>query len=357
MGGKCPVRSLSTSCESTRNTASYPEVAEKALSVSRNADTTELDKDISSLTISENLPPEFFRFIEGVIIERFNDQRENNYQFAVVLLTPHELISIRKTKIQPLEHKELNQDRYTDSKLPFFPPGSEVFSNYIVARPHERKHAEEILLDNFAVLWKKFNEYYTEVEENCGKPRYIILYSWLMPCSTCVKAIIDTLSHYNSARVIVAYTLDWFLEQNNERNRAVLKSKGITVQKVPYNKFLQRKKPPITTQPRPMWQNRHDDQTTNFPHLPLTHSTTSLQTQYPVQPHAQLHHSHQQNSHNVASATHNNYYTGMTPNPHGMYGNPHTYRDFPPRFPPPATSQQPTNNSFQNSPHFYGQRF
>lgn len=354
MGGKCPVRSLSTSCESTRNTASYPEVAEKALSVSRNADTTELDKDISSLTISENLPPEFFRFIEGVIIERFNDQRENNYQFAVVLLTPHELISIRKTKIQPLEHKELNQDRYTDSKLPFFPPGSELFSNYVVARPHEGKHAEEILLENFAVLWMKFNEYYAKkVEKNCGEPRYIILYSWLMPCSTCVKAIIDSLSHYNSARVIIAYTLDWVLEQNNERNRAVLKSKGITVQKVPYNKVLQPKKPPITTQPRPMC----DDQTTNFPHLPLTHSTTSLQTQYQVQPHAQLHHSHQQNSHTVASATHNNYYTGMTPNPHGTYANPHTYRDFPPQFPPHTTSQQPTNNSFQNSPPFYGQRF
>ena len=77
-----------------------------------------------------------------------------------------------------------------------------------------------------------------------GRPQSIVLYSWLMPCSTCTNVIVNAFRKTTNAdSVIVAYTADYKAETpyNNKRNRQNLTKANITVIRVKYNHPL----PPV----------------------------------------------------------------------------------------------------------------
>ena len=116
--------------------------------------------------------------------------------------------------------------------VPSFPDRDTHLGNYIVARPDHNVtqsrhvHAEKILLDRLLRLEALKDEY----------DPTIVLYSWMMPCTGCTNALIQSLRNHRS-NVIIVYTIDWkgVDLDTNQQNRQRLCRAGIQVYQVDYN--------------------------------------------------------------------------------------------------------------------------
>ena len=125
-------------------------------------------------------------------------------------------------------------NQLVNHSVPSFPDHNNDFVNYIVAHPdhtqHPTVHAEMILLQRFQTLRNKYPT--------------MILYSWMMPCSGCTNALIQSLENYTcGSDVVIVYTIDWKGESahNNQKNRKNLRQAGIQVYQVRYHLTL----PPV----------------------------------------------------------------------------------------------------------------
>ena len=179
-------------------------------------------------------------FIQNVI-DKFNGQRQVGDQFAVVVLSrERELRHIGRTKFQPCDN---SNNPLVDRRHTLYPPQCQ-YKNYIVGRPdrvwsyirlwYKSVHAEEIILSQFDSLLSAYRR-----AEECD-PTYIILYSWMMPCSDCTSAIIALSNSHLNLQTVVVYTIDWkeISREENETNRARLRAAGIIVQRVGYDRRL-----------------------------------------------------------------------------------------------------------------------
>jgi len=175
-----------------------------------------------------------FTFVQN-IINKFNGQRQVGDQFAVVVLSNEkELSNIGRMRYRPCD--DFNNS-LVDSRRTFNPP-LDTCENYIVARPgrvrdrflNRSAHAEEIILLQLKSLLKANRSRRSRAERH--DPTFIVLYSWMMPCSTCTRAIIKQSKSLNS-KIVVVYTIDWKWMNDDENviNRAHLREAGIMVQK------------------------------------------------------------------------------------------------------------------------------
>ncbi len=173
-------------------------------------------------------------FRNGIL--QAEDQREN-YQFAYLLL-----LNVNEPENGSFLYKpSKNGSPYVNSNEPFLPP-KDKFHNYIIARPMQkgdrRKHAEEIILDEFNDLWDS----YLQINSN-QRPKSIVLYSWIMPCSECTEKIINTLSRLG-VPVYIAYTISYKRKETKQQqkdSRKRITSSRMTIEKVEYPHRLQPK--------------------------------------------------------------------------------------------------------------------
>ena len=181
------------------------------------------------------LPPDNFHiFITGIIIPSFKEQRLAGNQFAVVvLLSENDLYNIFGTTFVP------NNDGQPllDNSYASMPQNAIHYGNYIVARPSSCNswHSEEEIFgssihSHFSQLWSAY------MRCNGSPPKCVLLYSWNLPCSRCTDVIIRSLNDdtYRCTSVIVAHTMNWQRESEDEhrRNKEKLIKENITVVQV-----------------------------------------------------------------------------------------------------------------------------
>ena len=112
-------------------------------------------------------------------------------------------------------------------------PDTSDLGNYMVARPDEwGNHAEVILLQRFNNLLQSFGE----------EPSIILIFSWLMPCVECTKAIIAFKTWNIRHQIIVVFRSNYLLysEKVNEDNRERLVKADIEVYHITYSYDLPR---------------------------------------------------------------------------------------------------------------------
>lgn len=184
----------------------------------------------------------FHLFIQKKVIQIFKHQRgKYESRFAVIFVvnksdTHFGTLWFKETfKFYKLKANEkgLECTKLVNSSEPYYPKHS--YGNYIVARSDQMtslKCAENFLLDNFYKIWSSSRD-----------PRYIVLYAWDMPCTSCTQDIISKLTTYkktNSLRIIVAYSKS--LEgRDTRRNIRDLQTAGFTVTHVKFNQSLDEK--------------------------------------------------------------------------------------------------------------------
>lgn len=171
------------------------------------------------------------------LIDKFNGQRQVGDQFAVLVLSSGRN-NVGRMRFRPCDH---SNNPLVDSHHALYPL-QDQYENYIAARPdrvlskfgYRSVHAEELILTEFDSLFSAYRRV-----EGCD-PTYIVLYSWMMPCSHCTSAIIVQSNNHLNSQIIVVYTIDWteISEQENDNNRARLRAAGIKVQRVKYNRKL-----------------------------------------------------------------------------------------------------------------------
>ena len=192
------------------------------------------------------LPESIRTYVVDSLIPSFMDQRAGN-QFAVVLLLSEtDYQNINEVKLSP---SDINGKPKIDNSQRALPQRTELYCNYIVARPtiSEGIHSEREIFDigstecsnnsRFNELWDAYCCQHKQVH-----PKYILIYSWNLPCENCTDLIIKSLqrSPYNSAVVIVVYTCVWREEDTPQRQRSKERmiSQGIFVEEVAYPKFI-----------------------------------------------------------------------------------------------------------------------
>ena len=174
--------------------------------------------------------PGFHSFIAQRVIPGFEGQRQQRYQFAVLLLIPErDLNNIHSMNFQPQDN---NQQPLVNNAYHYWPSPTH-YRNYVAARPQGTLHSEITLLQELPHLWEAFVANYRVI------PSYVILYSWMMPCPDCTERICQTFQNTNTS-VIVAYTIDWkeIPDDDNEKSRNRLQASGIKVEKVKYDPYL-----------------------------------------------------------------------------------------------------------------------
>ena len=207
----------------------YPDILAPAFNVNRERPVT-------------RLPHQFQDFVIQKIVPYFNNQRER-YQFAVVmLLSESDFNNINQIRFNPSDfwgHPILNRN------FSLMPQNSENYGNYIVARPSSSScHTEEEIFGQYSVVGSPFSRLWSAyVKRNNVSPKFILIYSWILPCSRCTDVIIRSLGEepYNCTNVIVAHTICWLSETNlnHKNNKEKLMNKNITVEQVDYPIRLQ----------------------------------------------------------------------------------------------------------------------
>ena len=158
-------------------------------------------------------------FAEG-LQETSKGQTEHKQYAAIVLFTED-----NEEAFEYAPPVEVNPEK------PFVPQ-KEDFNNYIMARPNKShgrtEHAERIIMNNFKSLKKKFKN------KNHKDPVKIILYSWLMPCTDCTRAIISGLSGLaqKGVKVELYYTCDYDDRDTQTENRFRLEDSKISVDQI-----------------------------------------------------------------------------------------------------------------------------
>ena len=194
------------------------------------------------------LPESIRTYVVESLIPSFMDQRAGN-QFAVVLLLSEtDYQNINEVKLSP---SDINGKPKIDNSQTALPQRTDQYYNYIVARPtiSEGIHSEQEIFDigstdystnsRFNELWDAYCCQHKQVH-----PKYILIYSWNLPCENCTDLIIKSLqrSPYNSAVVIVVYTCVWKEEDTPQRQRSKerLINHRIFVEEVAYPEFVRR---------------------------------------------------------------------------------------------------------------------
>ena len=191
----------------------------------------------------KTLSTEFDQFIVHKVISVFHRQRQEGYQFAVLLITAES--NLLMNTMDDIEFHPCDPQHGTplvNNKYPDFPPFNDRV-NYIVTRPHEKKHCEMIMLSQAHDLWRDYGRMVsrTSVRQSRGRP-CIILYSWFLPCSSCTNQILKYYSVFKQIfknsppPMIVVFTanLHNVKKSNNRKNIERMKQAGIIVKKVKY---------------------------------------------------------------------------------------------------------------------------
>ena len=191
---------------------------------------------------SSILPLNFHNFIRRDVIDIFSQQRIRRDQFAVLLFIPQNVdLNTIDTRVGFYTTDVENERCLTHASYPFWPKDPQNFGNFMVARPEPSwsQHAEEILLEHFPKIWETYQQREGE------PPKYVILYSWTMPCSKrCTPKLISCITSNNkyteSTKFIVAYTIHWYREETSdiERSEKSLHDSGVIVERVAYDKPL-----------------------------------------------------------------------------------------------------------------------
>ena len=156
------------------------------------------------------------------IVDLFENQRKENFQFAVLILLSEE--STRDVIFWIKFGGDYNlPDRFTNSAQPTYPPKKQ-FCNFIAARPDGEYHAEEQLMEQFDHL---LESYQSTTLPACRK---VVLFTWLLPCDKyCTKSIIEKLCG-RGLEIILIYINTQKKDPTNEKKISqMLKEKGITV--------------------------------------------------------------------------------------------------------------------------------
>lgn len=188
------------------------------------------------------LPPNFHSFICRHVIDIFNQQRKERYQFAALFFIDQDVdLSNINTRVSFYTTNEENERCLTHASYPFWPNDPQDFGNFMVARPEPLRgqHAEEILLEHFPTIWEVY-------QQRKGRPpKYVILYTWTMPCSKkCTPKLIRCITSSNeyteSTKFIVAYTIHWCKEipSDIEHSKELLRNHDVIVENVNYDKTL-----------------------------------------------------------------------------------------------------------------------
>jgi hypothetical protein len=169
----------------------------------------------------------FKKFIKDKVIPTFNEQRqgEGDDKFAVLMLTSKASLWGLSNSSFKRVHTSFFNNPLINSSFPSFPLENEI-KNYISARAdHEERHPESIVLE-------RFEELKTAYQEHCDKTvNCALLYSWKLPCARCVDEILEILTN-RYMYVVIAYSKDSNASAVNK-----LRSHGINVIEVPYNRF------------------------------------------------------------------------------------------------------------------------
>lgn len=191
----------------------------------------------------KTLSTEFDQFIVHKVISVFHRQRQEGYQFAVLLITAES--NLLMNTMDDIEFHPCDPQHGTplvNNEYPDFPPINDRV-NYIVTRPHEKKHCEMIMLRQAHDLWRDYGRMVsrTSVRQSRGRP-CIILYSWFLPCSSCTDKILSYYSVFKQIfknslpPMIVVFTANLHKKKksNNRKNIERMKQAGIIVKKVKY---------------------------------------------------------------------------------------------------------------------------
>ena len=155
----------------------------------------------------------------------------------MVLLSENDFDNIYKTSFTP--SRSDSGKPIVDNDYISMPRDRTEYGNYIVARPFSNGyHSEEEIFGQHSVTDSPFSHLWSSYVKHANAyPKYILIYSWNLPCSRCTDVINRSLREepYNRVGVIVAYTQLWPSEiLSGNKNRENLTRNNITVQQVEY---------------------------------------------------------------------------------------------------------------------------
>ena len=172
----------------------------------------------------------FETFIRDQVISTFHQQRqgEDDDRFAVLMVANEtSLGQLSKMRFERAKVSKLFfKDPLYDPSLPSYPVQIHLI-NYIVARADDTVHPESILLERFDELLEAYLHHHKK-NANC-----VLLYSWKLPCTSCVDKIIKTLGDRNNTiHVKIVYTTESDVSAINK-----LRNHKFDVMEIPYNRL------------------------------------------------------------------------------------------------------------------------
>lgn len=170
----------------------------------------------------------FKAFIRDQVISTFHHQRQGEIddRFVVLMVaTTTNLGQLSKMRFERVKAGTLFfKDPLYDPSFPSYPLQKRLI-NYIVARAEDDVHPESILLERFDELVVG-HLHHCKKNVNCA-----VLYSWKLPCASCVDKIINTLSDRN-IHVKIVHTTESDVSTINK-----LRSHKFDVMEIPYNRL------------------------------------------------------------------------------------------------------------------------
>lgn len=127
-----------------------------------------------------------FALIRDLIGDFGNPCLPTTTPFGVLILVPQNIDSPAHMVYQP---HDVQGAPLINDQFPVSPKDPYEYGNYLVARPSNGQRSEELLLQHLPGLWNAF------LRKNGNQPpRYVILFSWIIPCKDCVELIRQTLT-------------------------------------------------------------------------------------------------------------------------------------------------------------------
>ena len=112
------------------------------------------------------------------------DDDPTQKEFAVLYLS-----SSKKDLLEPnFTRKSPEVNKVCDNSKKIFPLTNEL-CNYVTARPHDRIHAEKLIMGELHKLMEAYKSDHEPI-------RYIVLYTWLFPCKGCASAFASKMQHF-----------------------------------------------------------------------------------------------------------------------------------------------------------------
>lgn len=188
-------------------------------------------KKINGHVNQNGVPMVFHNFIQRRLIPTFRSQcQDRDYRFSVLVLS--DITSVQDIEKVKFKQITFNGMPLVDPRKIMYPP-SYRYENFIVARPSESEHPEAMIMKEIPALVKAYG-----LNERCHirspTPKFVLLYSWTMPCSACSKLIVKSLSRVCIKRVMLAYSQKNEAEKDSvvRESHQILTSAGFVVVKV-----------------------------------------------------------------------------------------------------------------------------